>query len=184
MRPGIVHRLDKDTSGLIVVAKHEPAQRALAAQLKAREVDKRYLALVDGSPSSASGTVDAPVGRDARHPDRMGVSGRGRDALTHFRVLRRYARHALLECRPVTGRTHQIRVHLAAIGCPVVGDRVYGRKVPSLPVPRQFLHAAQLTLRLPRGETRTFEAPLAADLSDVLRTLDQAATRASRAPSS
>jgi 23S rRNA pseudouridine1911/1915/1917 synthase len=173
LRPGIVHRLDKDTSGLIIVAKHDRAHQFLAAQLKERRIDKRYLALVDGAPASESGTIDAPIARDPRHRQRMAVVAGGRPAVTHFRVRRRYARHTLLECRPVTGRTHQIRVHLAAIGCPVAGDRVYGRKEPTLPLDRHFLHAARLTFTLPSGQTRTFEAPLPPDLQRVLDRLDQ-----------
>lgn len=167
-RPGIVHRLDRDTSGLIVVAKHDRAQRFLAAQLKDRTMDKRYLALVDGAPPSESGTINAPIGRDPRHPQQMGLVGSGRPSVTHFRVLRRYARHSYLECKPVTGRTHQIRVHLASISCPVVADRVYGRDRPSVPLTRHFLHAARLTFRLLDGTERTFEAPLPPDLVDAL----------------
>ena len=168
-RPGIVHRLDKDTSGLIVVAKHERARRSLAEQLHDREMDKRYVALVDGAPASESGTVEAPIGRDPRHPQRMAVIASGRDAVTHFRVAERYRRHTLLECKPVSGRTHQIRVHLASIGCPVAGDQTYGRKPPSLPLDRHFLHAGRLTLRLLDGTSRTFEAPLPVELAEVLR---------------
>ncbi len=173
LRPGIVHRLDKETSGLIVVAKHERAHRWLAAQLKARQMDKRYLALVDGAPATATGTIDAPIGRDPRHPQRMAVVAGGREALTHFHLLRRYPHHCLLEVRPVTGRTHQIRVHLASIGCPVAGDRVYGRRQPTLPLARHFLHAARLTFRLLSGQTRTFEAPLPPDLQLVLDCLER-----------
>ncbi len=173
LRPGIVHRLDKETSGLIVVAKHERAHRWLAAQLKARQMDKRYLALVDGAPATATGTIDAPIGRDPRHPQRMAIVASGREALTHFHLLRRYRHHCLLEVRPVTGRTHQIRVHLASIGCPVAGDRIYGRRQPTLPLARHFLHAARLTFRLLSGQTRTFEAPLPPDLQLVLDRLER-----------
>ena len=173
VRPGIVHRLDKDTSGVMVVAKHDRAQRMLAAQLKDRQMDKRYLALVDGAPASESGTVNAPIARDPRHPQRMAVVGGGRPAITHFRVLRRYARHTLLECKPVTGRTHQIRVHLGAIGCPVVADTTYGRATPTLPLAHHFLHAARLAFRLPSGDVRAFEAPLPPDLQDALRRLGE-----------
>jgi 23S rRNA pseudouridine1911/1915/1917 synthase len=173
LRPGIVHRLDKETSGLLVVAKHERAHRWLAAQLKARQMEKRYLALVDGAPATATGTIDAPIGRDPRHSQRMAVVAGGREALTHFRLLRRYRHHALLEVRPITGRTHQIRVHLASIGCPVAGDRVYGRRQPTLPLTRHFLHAARLTFQLLSGQTRTFEAPLPPDLQLVLELLEQ-----------
>lgn len=177
LRPGIVHRLDKDTSGLMVVAKHERARRYLAAQLKERQMDKRYLALVDGAPSTESGTVDAPIARDPRRPQHMAIVAGGRPATTHFRVLHRYKHHTLLTCKPVTGRTHQLRVHLAAINVPVVADRLYGRKMPSLPLDRHFLHAARLTFQLPPGElgeaaeTRTFEAPLPGDLQQVLESL-------------
>jgi 23S rRNA pseudouridine1911/1915/1917 synthase len=171
LRPGIVHRLDKDTSGLIVVAKNERAQRLLAAQLRDRQMDKRYLALVDGAPNTETGTVEAPIARDPRHPQRMGVVPGGRVAVTHFRVLERFHRHTLLECKPVTGRTHQIRVHLAAIGCPVAADATYGRKTPTLPLARHFLHAARLTFRLPSGDSRTFEAPLPGDLQATLEVL-------------
>jgi 23S rRNA pseudouridine1911/1915/1917 synthase len=174
-RPGIVHRLDRDTSGLMVVAKHDQAQRLLARQLRQREMDKRYLALVDGAPGSESGTVEAPLGRHPQRSRPMAIVPEGeggRPSLTHFAVLRRYARHTLLECRPVTGRTHQIRVHLAAIGAPVVGDRVYGRRPPSLDLDRHFLHAARLTFRLPDGTRRTFEAPLPEDLASTLRSLE------------
>jgi 23S rRNA pseudouridine1911/1915/1917 synthase len=174
-RPGIVHRLDRDTSGLMVVAKHDQAQRLLARQLRQREMDKRYLALVDGAPGSESGSVEAPIGRHPRRTRPMAIVPEGeggRAALTHFAVLRHYGRHTLLECRPVTGRTHQIRVHLAAIGIPVVGDRVYGRRPPTIDLDRHFLHAARLTFRLPDGTRRTFEAPLPEDLAQTLRSLE------------
>lgn len=168
LRPGIVHRLDKDTSGLMVVAKNEPTLRFLQAQLKHRAMDKRYLTLVDGGPQAESGTIDAPVGRDPRRKQQMAAVATGREAVTHFRVLRRFSRHTFLECKPVTGRTHQIRVHLAAIGYPVSGDRVYGSKKPTVPLDRHFLHAARLTFQLPGGETRTFERDLPPDLRRVL----------------
>jgi 23S rRNA pseudouridine1911/1915/1917 synthase len=163
-RPGIVHRLDRDTSGLIVVAKHDRAQRYLATQLKDRRMDKRYVALVDAAPPSESGTIEAPIGRDPRRPQHMAVVSGGRPSTTHFRIVHRYARHTLLECKPVTGRTHQIRVHLASIGCPVVADRTYGRAQPSVSLDRHFLHAARLTFRLLDGAERTFEAPLPPEL--------------------
>ena len=167
-RPGIVHRLDKETSGLIVVAKHDRAHRHLAAQLKDHHIDKRYVALVDGAPPSESGTIDAPIGRDPRRPQQMAAISSGRPAITHFRLLRRYAKHTLLECKPVTGRTHQIRVHLASLGCPVVADRVYGRSRPTAPLERHFLHAARLTFTLPSGPERTFESPLPEELERAL----------------
>jgi 23S rRNA pseudouridine1911/1915/1917 synthase len=172
LRPGIVHRLDRDTSGLLVIAKNEPTLRFLQAQLKQRlGVDKRYLTLVDGGPQPESGTIDAPIGRDPRRPQQMAAVATGRPSVTHFRVLQRYDHHTLLECKPVTGRTHQIRVHLSAIGCPVAGDRVYGRKRPSIPLNRHFLHATRLTFHLPSGEERTFDAPLPPELQAVLTSL-------------
>ena len=167
-RPGIVHRLDKDTSGLIVVAKHDRAHRHLAAQLRDRRMDKRYVALVEGAPPSESGTIEAPIGRDPRRPQRMAAIQSGRPSVTHFRVLERFARHTLLECKPETGRTHQIRVHLASLGCPVACDRTYGRAKPTVPLDRHFLHAARLTFVLPSGENRTFEAPLPVELRHAL----------------
>lgn len=169
LRPGIVHRLDKDTSGLIVVAKHDQAHRLLATQFRERSTDKCYWALLDGAPASESGTIDAPIGRHPQRTRPMAIVSSGRAAKTHFRILQRFLRHTFVECRPVTGRTHQIRVHLAGIGCPIVGDRVYGRKEPTLPLPRHFLHAARLSFRLPSGELRTFEAPLPDDLDGILR---------------
>lgn len=174
LRPGLVHRLDKDTSGLILLAKNERAQRFLQAQFQSREVRKTYLALVDGHPATSSGRIEAPIGRDPRERKRMAVvpAAKGRAAVSEYRVVERFPDHALLEVNPLTGRTHQIRVHLAFLGCPVVGDRVYGKRRPSLPVERHFLHAVRLTLRLPgEEEPRTFEAPLPADLREALMEL-------------
>ena len=173
-RPGIVHRLDKDTSGLIVVAKNDHAQRDLQRQFKERTVHKIYLALVDGSPPTDRGRIEAPVGRDLRDRKRMAVvpRGKGREAVTEYRVVRHYAAHSLLEADLLTGRTHQIRLHLAYLKCPIVGDTVYGRRTPSLPLGRQFLHAARLTLTLPgSGEARTFEAALPVELQRALQLL-------------
>lgn len=171
LRPGLVHRLDKDTSGLIVLAKNDAAQQALQAQFQSREVEKTYIALVDGTPSTSTGRIEAAIGRDPRERKRMAVvRGRnGREAISEYRVIEYFEDHTLLEVDIHTGRTHQIRVHLNFIGCPVVGDKVYGKRHPSLPLERQFLHAARLGLRLP-GETelRTFTAPLPADLQQVL----------------
>jgi 23S rRNA pseudouridine1911/1915/1917 synthase len=170
-RPGIVHRLDKDTSGLILVARNEAAQRALQRAFADREVKKTYLALVDGRPPTASGRVEAHVGRDPSHRQRMGVvpASRGRPAVTDFQTVQQYAQYTWLEVHPLTGRTHQIRVHLSYIGCPIVGDRVYGRRTPSLGAARQMLHAARLQLTLPgEVEARVFEAPLPEDLRAIL----------------
>jgi 23S rRNA pseudouridine1911/1915/1917 synthase len=170
LRPGLVHRLDKDTSGLIVLAKNDAAQHSLQEQFQNRETHKTYLALVDGHPSTPEGRIEAPIGRDPRERKRMAVvPRRGRAAVTEYRTLETFEDHALLEVDIHTGRTHQIRVHLAFIGCPVVADTVYGRRKPTLPLARQFLHAARLGLRLPgEAEPRTFTAPLPADLQRVL----------------
>lgn len=171
-RPGIVHRLDKDTSGLIIVAKNDETHLALAKQLKDREVEKTYVALVEGVPAQAEGVIDAPVGRHPVHRRKQAVVTGGREARTHYRVVREIDGYALLEVRPETGRTHQIRVHLTAIGHPVVGDVLYGRR-GATPVPRQFLHAAKLSFRHPRtGERLDLEAPLADDLERALAGLE------------
>ncbi len=175
-RAGIVHRLDKDTSGLLVVAKNVSAQAALAEQLATRAMRRVYLALVHGDPP-AGGTVDAPVGRDARVRTRMAVTHRGKEARTRFRVLERFGRAALIECRLETGRTHQIRVHLQHIRHPLVGDPVYRRGTRhGIDFPRQALHAAELELTHPRtGRKMTWRAPLPADMAQLLARLRRAA---------
>jgi 23S rRNA pseudouridine1911/1915/1917 synthase len=171
-RPGIVHRLDKDTSGLLVVARSPVAYESLVAQLAARTVDRRYLALACGTIETDAGVVDAPVGRRSTDRTRRAVVAGGRAARTHYRVLTRYtepAEAALVECRLETGRTHQVRVHLAAIGHPVVGDARYGGARPALPVDRPFLHAARLAFDHPTsGERCRFESPLPPDLEAAL----------------
>jgi len=168
-RPGIVHRLDKDTSGLLIVAKSAGARSALQAQFQARQVEKVYLALVHGVPPAPAGLIDAPIGRDPRQRKRMAVVAEGRPAVTAYRVLEPLGEYALLEVMPKTGRTHQIRVHLAFIGHPVVGDEVYGRRRSRLACPRQFLHAARLSFRHPvTGRPMEFSAPLPPDLQAVL----------------
>jgi 23S rRNA pseudouridine1911/1915/1917 synthase len=170
-RPGIVHRLDKDTSGLIIVAKNDAAHTSLARQLKDRNVEKTYVALVEGTPKPAEGVIDAPIARDPKHRKRMAVVERGRESRTRYKVLREIGRRSLLEVRPETGRTHQIRVHLASIGHPIYWDAVYGRKDASLA--RQFLHAQKLAFAHPRtGERLELEAPLAEDLEAALRELE------------
>jgi 23S rRNA pseudouridine1911/1915/1917 synthase len=170
-RPGIVHRLDKDTSGLLVVAKDPATHAALAQQMKDRSMVKRYLALVEGAMPTVEGVIDAPIGRDHRQRLRMGlvsVASGGREARTRFRTLEEHGGRSLLEVQLETGRTHQIRVHLAAVHHPVVGDPVYGRAQRPLP-PRQFLHAAHLEFRHPAtGEWLTFDAPLPDDLAAFL----------------
>ena len=144
-RPGIVHRLDKDTSGLIVVAKNERAHARLSEQFKSREVSKVYLALVAGHPSPPEADIDAPIGRHPHDRQRMAVVSTGRPAITRYRVVTSYSRSSLVEARPRTGRTHQIRVHLSSVGHPVVGDTTYGR--PAEGLSRQFLHASPVGLR-------------------------------------
>ncbi len=173
-RPGIVHRLDKETSGLIVIAKNDRAHRWLQDQFRGRTVEKVYLALVDGAPPTPVGRVEAPIGRNTSHRKLMAVvpSEKGREAVSEYRTLERFARHTLLEVHPRTGRTHQIRVHLAFLGCPVTGDTVYGRRKPTLPLDRHFLHAHRLTVVLPgERQPRTFEVPLPPDLQAVLEEL-------------
>ena len=172
LRPGIVHRLDKDTSGLIIVAKNARTQAALLAQIQQHAIIKRYLALVDGNVSLDQGSIDAPIGRDPRHRQQMAITAVGsREARTHFKVLERYARHTLLLIQLETGRTHQIRLHLKAIGHPVMGDPVYGsgNVFKRVPLNRQFLHACQLSFTHPfTGKPINLEAPLPADLQAVL----------------
>jgi len=168
LRPGIVHRLDKDTSGLLVVARNRVAQANLSEQFKSRAVSKSYLVLVKGKLTPESGVIEADIGRDPRNRQRMAVVSRGREARTEYRVVRYVGDCSLLEIKPETGRTHQIRVHLAAIGFPVMGDDAYGVRSPHLP--RQFLHAARLGFKLPSsGEYVEFESPLPEDLERALR---------------
>ena len=171
LRPGIVHRLDKDTSGLMVVAKTPLAQARLAEQMKERRMVKRYLALVEGHMDVPEGEVEAPIGRDRRYRQRMAVvaeTAGGRPARTLFRVIAERHGRSLLELQLETGRTHQIRVHLAALRHPVVGDATYGRRQSPLP-PRQFLHASHLELAHPiSGEWQVFDAPLPPDLAAFL----------------
>jgi 23S rRNA pseudouridine1911/1915/1917 synthase len=163
LRPGIVHRLDRDTSGVILVAKNDQAHNALAKQLKERTVEKTYLALVEGTPSPAEGVIEAPIARDPRNRQRMAIVEGGRESVTGYKVVERFAGYALVEARPKTGRTHQIRVHLAAIGHPIVGDRLYGK--PSKLVNRHWLHAAKIAFTHPRsGERMELAAELPADL--------------------
>jgi 23S rRNA pseudouridine1911/1915/1917 synthase len=170
-RPGIVHRLDRDTSGLMLVARDDEAHRRLSAAIKAREVSRTYLALVEGAPSAA-GEIDAPVGRSPRHRKKMAVVAGGKEARTSYRRVETLRDTALLEVRPLTGRTHQIRVHLAAAGYPVVGDVVYGhdRKLAaSLGLDRPFLHAWALAFAHPvTGEALALEEPLPEDLDRAL----------------
>lgn len=175
-RAGIVHRLDKDTSGLLVVARNVSAQAKLAEQLAARTVRRVYLALVHGDPP-AQGTIDAPIGRDTHARTRMAVTRRGKEARTRYRVLERFGHAALVECRLETGRTHQIRVHFQHIRHPLVGDAVYRRGTrQGLALPRQALHAAELELIHPRsGKTMSWRSPLPRDMVRLLDGLRRSA---------
>lgn len=171
-RPGIVHRLDRDTSGIILIAKNDKAHHWLQDQFKDRKVQKSYLALVDGRPPTPSGRIEAPLGRDAHDRKRFAVvaTGKGREAITEYRTLESFSDHTLLEMHPLTGRTHQIRVHLKYLGCPIAGDKVYGFRKPTLNLKRQFLHAASLTITLPgENESRSFSTALPQDLQDMLK---------------
>jgi len=173
-RPGIVHRLDKDTSGLIVIAKNERAHHWLQEQFKSRLVDKKYIALVDGKPPTPTGRVEAPIGRNTTHRKLMAVVSieKGREAITEYSTLEKFPEHTLLDVHPKTGRTHQIRVHLAFLGCPVTADMVYGKRKPTVELDRHFLHASRLKIIIPGEErTRIFEAPLPHELSLVLEQL-------------
>jgi len=178
-RPGIVHRLDKETSGLIIVAKHDKALRHLQKQFKARTVSKSYLALVEGHIQPPQATIDAPIGRDPRQRKRMAVirpgsSARSRESQTVYTLLRSYDDFSLVECQPLTGRTHQIRVHLAFAGYPIVGDTVYGPRKPRLPLQRHFLHAAKLVIQRPSdNQPLALEAELPAELQAILHQLEQ-----------
>jgi 23S rRNA pseudouridine1911/1915/1917 synthase len=168
-RAGIVHRLDRDTSGLLVVARSEEAHRLLQAALAKRLIEREYLALVEGRPPARSGTIEAPIGRDPRVRTRMAVGGaRAREARTHFELDRTFAETSLLRLRLETGRTHQIRVHLQAIGHPVAGDPQYGT-AGLLGLQRQFLHATRLAFDHPiTGERLEVHSPLPADLQSAL----------------
>lgn len=182
LRPGIVHRLDKETSGLVIVAKSASAHQALQAQFKARHVHKLYLALCVGAVHPPEGNINQPIGRHPRHRQRMAIVPSGRAALTHYATLARFAlrdeparTYSLVKARPITGRTHQLRVHFAASGFPIVGDAVYGARSDPLTrqlAPRQLLHAAALAFVSPsRGERVVVRAPLPEDFRQALRVL-------------
>jgi 23S rRNA pseudouridine1911/1915/1917 synthase len=173
-RPGIVHRLDRDTSGLLVIARSPRAYDELTRMLGAREVERRYLTLVWGHLDAPRGVIDAPIGRSVRHRTRMAVREGGRTARTSYEVRTQYRdpETSFLECTLETGRTHQIRVHLQAIGHPVVGDGTYGGRRGAMTIDRQFLHAASLAFAHPvTGEAIRVDEPLPDDLALVLATL-------------
>jgi len=173
-RPGVVHRLDKDTSGLIVMAKDERTHRWLQDQFRLRKVKKVYLALVEGVPPTPEGRIEAAIARDPSHRKQMAVvsENKGRAAVSEYHTIERFPGYTLVEVHPLTGRTHQIRLHMAFVGCPIVGDTVYGHKKPTQELTRHFLHAYRLTITLPGEKApRTFEAPLPPELDDLLSKL-------------
>ena len=173
-RPGLVHRLDQHTSGVIILAKNDRAHQQFQDQFKNRQVEKIYLALVDGRPPSPKGRIEVAIGRDPKYRQRMAAvqEREGKEAISEFFTLEEFSKHTLLKVSIMSGRTHQIRIHLSCLGCPVAGDTTYGRRNPSLDLNRQFLHAHQLTIILPGEEQqRTFESALPEDLRDVLARL-------------
>jgi 23S rRNA pseudouridine1911/1915/1917 synthase len=179
-RPGIVHRLDRETSGVIVIAKDEAAYHSLQSQFESRIVEKVYRALVVGAPPADEGEITGAIGRHPKDRKRMAVVSprKGRSATTRFKILERYPRHAELEVRPTTGRTHQIRVHLASIGSPVLGDPVYAKRTGGLVAPRTMLHAWRIRIHHPRsGEFAEFEAPVPTDYLEMRETLREGVSR-------
>jgi len=175
-RPGVVHRLDKDTSGLILLAKNDKTHRFIQDQFRKRSVHKTYYALTEGFPPTPTGRIEAPIGRDPSHRKQMAIVPiqRGREAITEYKVLEKFGQQALVAAYPQTGRTHQIRLHLAFLGCPIVGDRVYGLKKQQVDAKRQMLHAYQIEFLLP-GETnpRVFQAPIPEDMQALIDKLRQ-----------
>jgi 23S rRNA pseudouridine1911/1915/1917 synthase len=172
LRPGIVHRLDKDTSGLMMAAKNDAAHASLASQIKKRQVKREYVALVYGKPASRSGTIDASLGRHPSERKKIAVLAGARPAVTHFQVLESFADTSLLSLQLETGRTHQIRVHLAYIGHPVLGDPLYGRRKEKIPLPGQALHACKLGFAHPRtGAFKEFTADPPASFLEALAAL-------------
>jgi 23S rRNA pseudouridine1911/1915/1917 synthase len=170
-RPGVVHRLDKDTSGVIILAKNDTSHRWLQDQFRSRKVEKTYLALVDDKPPTPRGRIEAPIGRDPHHRKHMAivVPDKGRQAISEYNTLESFPKHTLLEVHPITGRTHQIRLHMDFLGCPIVGDTTYGRQKSSLPLMRHFLHASRIRIALAEDSAiHTFEAPLPAELVSLL----------------
>jgi 23S rRNA pseudouridine1911/1915/1917 synthase len=173
-RPGVVHRLDKNTSGIILLAKNDQAHRYLINRFKDRKVEKVYMALVDGAPPTPKGRIETPIGRSSADRKKMAVTppSRGREAVTEYKTIESFPKHTLLEIHPITGRTHQIRIHLDFIKCPITGDTVYGLKKPTVEIDRHFLHAARVKITLPGEDTpRQFTAPLPMDLVEVLENL-------------
>lgn len=173
IRPGIVHRLDRDTSGILVLSKNEAAKTHMQAQFADRKVNKTYILLVIGRVSPESARIDLPIGRDPRDGSRRTVTSEGRPAQTSYKTLAYYPGFTLLEAHPETGRTHQLRVHFASTGNPIVGDSIYGPKRETLGLHRQFLHAAKLSFTAPSGKTVQLESPLPEELQTVLNRLGE-----------
>ena len=176
-RPGVVHRLDKNTSGLILLAKNDHTHRWLQDQFRNRKVSKTYIALVDGHPPTPSGRIEAPIGRDKKQRKKMAVvqPQKGRQAISEYVTKEEFTKHTLLEVQLITGRTHQIRLHLAFLGCPVAGDTTYGKRHSTIPLERQFLHAKSLQACLPgEKEPRLFSTNLPLELETVLENLRSA----------
>lgn len=173
-RPGIVHRLDKDTSGILILAKNDLSHRWLQDQFRLREIHKVYIALVDGKPPTPEGIIEAAIARDPSHRKQMSIvqNDRGREATSQYSTIKEYSSHTLVEVRPLTGRTHQIRLHMAFVGCPIVGDRLYGHRKSSIEISRHFLHASKITFKLPGSlELITLEAALPYDLNSIIEQL-------------
>ncbi len=173
-RPGVVHRLDKDTSGILILAKNDLSHRWLQDQFRLREIKKVYIALVDGKPPTPEGIIEAAIARDPSHRKQMSIvqNGRGREAKSQYLTLKEFTSHTLVEVYPFTGRTHQIRLHMAFVGCPIVGDRQYGYKKLSIDISRHFLHAARISFLLPRtNEMISLEAPLPEELNSIIEQL-------------
>ena len=174
IRPGIVHRIDKDTSGLIIVAKNDTAHINLSKQIQDRKVKKTYIALVRGVIKENEATINMPIGRSSKDRKKMAVTKDGKEAITHFKVLKRYNGFTLLEVKIETGRTHQIRVHLSEIGYPIVGDEVYSNGKNPFGVKGQMLHAEKLELKHPRtGKDLTFEAPVPKYFANIINQLEK-----------
>jgi 23S rRNA pseudouridine1911/1915/1917 synthase len=174
-RPGLVHRLDRDTTGVIVLAKNDLTHRYLQGLFKKRDIRKTYLTLVDGAPPTKTGRIEAHIGRDPGNRQRMSIvtENKGRLGISEYKVLESFTHHSLIQVNILTGRTHQIRLHMAFLNCPVVGDRIYGHNKPTLPVNRQLLHAYQLEFSPPGSTSRqTFTAQIPQDFRQALKDLN------------
>lgn len=170
-RPGIVHRLDRMTSGVIICAKDSDTKHSLQKQFQDRKAHKTYIAIVNGTPKLPEAKIDLPIGRNPKVPSSFRVDAKGKSAVTMYRLLASNGMYSVLELKPLTGRTHQLRVHLAYLGCPIVGDTLYGGK--KSPIDRMCLHAKELEITIPKGQRQTFVAPLPADIQRLVETIDE-----------